>query len=192
MHYEPRWENTPETLPQRKGKVLRVESPTRVELYVLSSHLTGVFTHAIPWGKSIRTYPCTGSADRCWFDHSRTSCRWQGWLAVQKPFGHEYLFVALTPAAYRDATFACAKQGTLRGRVLWLARVGMEINSRLHAILGLKPHDDAKLLPEPDVAAFLRSLWGLPHTWPDAYRNLLPTGSGDDEPQYSLVPETKP
>src|SRR6185295_14366641 len=101
------------------------------------------------------------------------SVRWQGWIAVQKPFGRELLFVALTPSAYRDSTFQAAPPGGLRGRVLWLARVGMEINSRMHAILSLKAHDATGWTQEPDTKAFLRSLWGLPHTWPESYRNLL-------------------
>lgn len=192
MH-EPRWDNAPALAPARHGRVVRVESPTRTEFQVISAHLTGVWTHAIPWGRQqIRTYPCTGNADRCWFDHARTSSRWQGWLAVQKPFGRELLWVALTPAAYRDATFQCGMPDGLRGRMLWLSRVGMEINSRMHAILSLAAHSDKNLLPDADTKAFLRNLWGLPHTWPEAYRNLLPSSSGDDEAVFSLEPEKRP
>lgn len=192
MNHEPRWNEEPPPRQERRGRILRIDSPTRVELCVLTDNVEKVWTHAIPWNKSIRTYPCTGNPETCWFDHATTSCRWQGWLGVQKPFGREYLFVALTPAAYMDATFQAAKDGNLRGRMLWLSRVGMEVNSRLHAILSLAIHTDAKLLPRPDTRAFLRSLWGLPHTWPAQFRNLLPTSSGDDEPDFKADHRRRP
>jgi len=138
--------------------ILTVGPGRPVNVWVLSRRICGVLTHF--WQG--RTVPCTGIDGECSVDHSRTSTRWQGWLAVQKVYQSRVYMVALTEGCLRDCPPLVAADGELRGWHLVLGRRSDCPRSKLVANMGMEGCDFSKLLPEPDVTLFLARLWKIP------------------------------
>lgn len=160
---KPAWDHVP-PFQRPLDAIVRVLPGRRDEYLILSSQITGLWTHYI--GPARRSYPCTGEQGECLYDHRYTSRRWQGWLAVQKPFERIVRYLCLTATACRDNPRLWETKGGIRGYQLWVGRSGADTQTRMYALLGFEHEDKRKLLAEPNVRNFLVNLFGSPMAWP--------------------------
>lgn len=158
------WADKPPAYKAAASRIVRVDGQSVQDWVIVSNAVVGVWTHYID---DRRTFPCCGDHDTCPFDHQRTSRRWQGWLAVQKPLGKVAWYVCLTQSAVANCPVLIDGAGSLRGLELRLKRaIDGNKNSRLMASTGVNMWETTRLLQAPDVTLFLQTLWGPPETWP--------------------------
>lgn len=158
------WASGPSSQNAKLANILKILPGKPTEVLPLSPFAVGVWTHYVEaadraWG---RTLPCTMAGGSCMVDHSRTSARVQWWMAVQKPGKPMVYYVALTEACVRDFPEIANRKANHRGKTLLLQRAGEDKRSAMQARWSSIEHDQGRLLPEPDVIAFLFRLWGIP------------------------------
>lgn len=154
--------------PNRGGvshaEILVVPPGAGMNVVILSQGVVGVWTHY--WQG--RTHPCTHQpkADGqeeivCHVPHELSSLRWQGWLAIQKPYGPaKSYFVAITSGSVEECPGLVNPKYNLRGMNLVLRRSTESKQSKLLASLGLGLHDGRMFPESPCVKTFLERLWG--------------------------------
>lgn len=143
------------------GKIVRVPPGPPTEWVLLSSRVTGVYTHFTDDGITV---PCTANPvtdpSTCLVDHETTSTRWQGWIAVQRPACPIVAFLALTPAAVRELPLLTDQLIDLRGKAVMVGRTGRHAKSSMRVMLSQNDWSGSRLCPAPDVRQFLENLWG--------------------------------
>ena len=165
MHGQLRFrERPPRSLPV--GKIVQVNPGTPQGYWILSPRHVGVVTHFI----DRRTMPCTATqidGSDCHVDHAQTSCRWQGWLAVQKQGMPEAWFLSLTAAAYRRC-LDLQDGSDLRGKYIKVGRIGERRLSQMYCKIGGYAGQEPRhqLMADPGVVDFLRNLWGIGPAFP--------------------------
>lgn len=157
-HAEPRWASAPIRKGQFSIPILKILPGPARELLITSSFVVGVYTHFIQ--AENRTFPCTGDDDTCICDHKSTSSRWQGWLGVQEPLGHQSKVVCLTEDCVLNCSMLRDRSRPLRGLTFMLGRKGPHKQSPMVACMTASLWDQRRLLAEPDVKAFLTNMWG--------------------------------
>ena len=155
---EPVWADSPYTGRPLPPDIISVDPGRGCQVRILSTQLVGVWTHWI--ASEQRTQPCTGPQGVCDWNHEKTSMKWEGWLAVQRPTVRRLLYLRVTDNAVKGCKALEDKRTSLRGRTLHAFRLGASIRSKMCVQLLDYPADERGLFAEPNTFKFLRQLWG--------------------------------
>jgi len=153
---DPRWldePTPPSSLPHLP--LTRVKPGAGFTGLITTSRLLGVPTHYV--GR--RTLPCV--KEGCPGCEGKLATRDEWYAGLYTAIPSKHLLVALTPAVAWQIKDFFKGSPTLRGCYVILTRAGKAANSRLLVQCKDFESGQAKLPPEPDLAAHLLHIWGL-------------------------------
>lgn len=154
----PFWSPMPGPGLGRAPNIVRIGAGERRVYVALSHAIVGAVVH---WDGR-RTVACTEHLGKCPVDHTRTTKRWEGWLAVQAVNGNQLLWLSVTEGAAKDHPALTDPANDLRGRELVCSRSGRGPRGELSIILGIQLYETTRLIRTPNAEEFCRLLWGFP------------------------------
>jgi len=156
------WDDAPEFGPKKYVRVLSPKLKKDLRLLICNRRLVGVWTHymeAVGPGHKGKTQPCTGHRVMCAGCLRKRARRWKGYLGCWAPKVGEYCIAEVTLEAARSCHDLINPDVDLRGRLVYLQRMGDSANGPVMA--KLLPYEAETYLPdELDVVGALTRLWG--------------------------------